>query len=98
MALLVVDLDWEASTSLTNHWFKCSLPPQCTDWHISDLDLLAHIICLHLWGHQWFGLQIHSLTDSEPCELLLQHGCTCVSCRLAMVRQIASIEHRMSFL
>jgi hypothetical protein len=82
----------------TNHWFKCALPAQFSDWFIADLELLAHIVCFRLWSSQWFGLQVSGLTDSEPCELLLRHGRSRINRRLAMARVIASMEHQLSFL
>jgi hypothetical protein len=82
---------------ITDHWFKCSVPVQFAGWHISDLELLAHIVAIRLWGSQWRGYNIWGLTDSEPCELLLRHGRTRVNRRLAMARCIASLEHQLAF-
>jgi hypothetical protein len=83
---------------ITNHWFKCSPPPQYHDWHISDLELLAHIVCFQLWSQQWYGYQIYGLTDSEPCKLLLWHSRSRKIRCLAMARTLAALEHRLSFL
>jgi hypothetical protein len=78
-------------------WFKCGVPLECSDWFIADLELLAHIVAFRLWGAAWYGLKIHGLTDSEPCELLLRHGRSRVNKRLQMARAIASMEHRLQF-
>jgi hypothetical protein len=47
------------------------VPDSALGWHISDYDLLAHIVSMHLWGPNWASLRIWGLTDSEPCKMLL---------------------------
>jgi hypothetical protein len=82
----------------TNQWFKCSPPPHMLGWHISDYELVAHIIACRLWGPTWSGKKIWGRTDSEPCELLLRHGRSRINRRLAMARAVSSMEHRLDFL
>ena len=82
---------------MCQEFFKCDAPEEWRDWHISDLELVCHIIAIRLWAENWSGLQVWGLTDSEPCELLLRHGRSRVNRRLQMARTIASLEHRMQF-
>ena len=83
---------------MTNQYFKCEVPVEWKDWHISDLELVCHLIAIRLWGDQWSGLRVWGLTDSEPCELLLRHGRSRINRRLQMARAISSLEHRLQFL
>ena len=82
---------------MCNEWFKCEVPAEFSNWHIADLELLAHLVAIRLWGSSWAGLKIYGLTDSEPCELLLRHGRSRVNLRLAIARTISSLEHRLNF-
>ena len=83
---------------MSQEFFKCGVPEEWRNWHISDLELVCHIIAIRLWGIDWSGLQVWGLTDSEPCELLLRHGRSRVNRRLQMARTIASLEHRLQFI
>jgi hypothetical protein len=51
---------------MDNSWFKCCVPESFKLWFIRDLELLAHVLCMRLWGGDWVGRRIHGLTDSEP--------------------------------
>jgi hypothetical protein len=82
----------------TNQWFKCSPPVDMAEWHISDLELLAHVVACHLWAPEWSGRKIWGLTDSEPAELLLRHGRSRINRRLAMARFVSSSEHKFDFM
>jgi hypothetical protein len=82
----------------TKEWFKCSPPSNMAGWHISDYELLAHVIACHLWGPSWSGVKVWGLTDSKPCEFLLRHGRSRINRRLAMARQVSFMEHRNSFM
>ena len=82
---------------MAGQYFKCEVPVEWRDWHISDLELVCHLVAIRLWGYQWSGLRVWGLTDSEPCELLLRHGRSRINRRLQMAREIASLEHRLQF-
>jgi hypothetical protein len=83
---------------ITNEWFKSTVPIHMQDWHISDLELIAHIIAIRLWGHHWRGFQIWGLTDSKPAQFLLHYGRSRVNRCLQMARTIASLEHQLGFM
>jgi hypothetical protein len=75
-----------------------AVPHHLHGWHISDYELLAHVVAIRLWGPSWYGFKVWGLTDSEPAELLLRHGRTRINRRLAMARTIASLEHTLGFM
>ena len=83
---------------LANEYFKCSVPDYIKDWHICDLELLAHLLCCHLWGHSFCGAEIHGLTDNEPCEWFLKNGRSRIDSRLQMGRTLTAMEHEWGFL
>ena len=82
---------------INNEWFKCTVPDSFLGWIIADYELLAHIISIRLWGHEWAGLRVWGLTDSEPCELLLRNWRSRHNKRLQMARTIASLQHQLGF-
>ena len=96
---------WEGGTPgiggynfIKNDWFKSSVPAHMQLWPICDLELLAHIICVRMWGGEWAGTEIYGLTDSEPCEYFLRHGRSRIPRRLQMYRHLMALQHRHDFL
>ena len=82
---------------VSNQFFKTGVPTECQGWHIADLELLGHLICIHLWGSSFRGYQIYGLTDSEPCEWFLRNGRSRIDVRLRMGRTICFLEHEWGF-
>ena len=76
---------------ISNEWFRSSILEECHNWHISDLELLAHILCMRLWVSKWSGMCIKGLTDSKPSEMMLWNGRSRIHCRLQMARLITSM-------
>ena len=62
-----------------------------------DLELLAHLVCTHLWGRAFSGLEGWGLTDSEPCEYFLKNGRSRTDVRLRMGRTVNHFEHEWNF-
>ena len=61
-------------------------------WPICDLELAAHLICCFLWGHEWSGLEIWGLTDSEQTEYFLRNGRSRINRRLHMGRTLTALH------
>jgi hypothetical protein len=82
---------------VNNLFFKCSVPAECQSWHISDLELLAHLVAARLWGRLWDGMAILGQTDNEATEKFLRSGRSRVDRRLVMGRTFWSLQHRLRF-
>ena len=82
----------------TNEYFKLEVPPALRSWHICDLELVAHLVCCHLWGATFRGCKIYGLTDSEPAEWFIRNGCSRIDRRLRIGRTLNHMEHRLGFL
>ena len=83
---------------LTCEYFKCPVPPEMQDWHICDLELLAHLICAHLWGGSFQGMEVHGLTDNSACEWFLKNQRSRIDKRVRMHRSFTTLQHRLGFL
>lgn len=82
---------------MSNQWFKVVVPESMEDWHISDLELLTHIVVARVWGAQWSGLCITGHTDSEAAQKFLSSGRSKKDRRLVMGRVFWALQHRLSF-
>ena len=76
----------------TGQFFKMGVPTEMESCPICDLELAAHVLCALIWGHEWSGLDIWGLTDSEPCEFFLKNGRSRSNRRLQMGRTFASLQ------
>ena len=74
-----------------NHqFFATTPPPHLQHLTIADLELLAHIIALHLWDHSWTNKQVTIHTDNQACWHLLRNGRSREDLRLRMSRWMAT--------
>ena len=78
-------------------FFRCGVPEHLLHLHIDQLELLAHLICCHLWSHTWYGHKVKGLTDNESCEFFLKFGRSRIDVRLKMARTMSHFEHRLAF-
>ena len=81
---------------INNQWFKCGIPLslQKLSLGIAELELLGHLLCARVWGHQWRGLRIRGLTDNEACEHFIKNLRSRISIRLSMARAFNTMEHK----
>ena len=82
----------------SGEFFKCGVPEVFQSIHICDLELLAHIICVRLWGKSFSGCEVWGKTDNKACEYFLQNGRSRQDIRLRMGRTITHLEHRWGFI
>lgn len=82
----------------TNEYFACPPLPEMCDWHISDLELLCHILAARLWGEQWPKAQVRGLTDNMACYNLVSNGRSRVDLRLRMARTFATLQLEHDYL
>ena len=73
----------------TGEYFACSPPLSCAGWHISDYELVAHLIAAKLWGNKWGSQQILGHTDNTACQALISKGKSQIDQRLRMARTFA---------
>ena len=81
----------------TNEYLATGVPDELLEWPIADLELVAHLLVLRAWGHQWTSLEVNLLTDNEACRALLQNGRTRSNRRLALARQIVAEQVQGNF-
>ena len=81
----------------TQEFFATGVPAEMSSWHIGNLELLAHIIALRLWGKDWRGYSVNILTDNEGCRHLINNGRTRDSLRLKMARSIVGLQFDSEF-
>ena len=80
-----------------NEFFATGVPAQCADWPIGDLELLAHVVALSVWGDGWAGHVVSILTDNEGCRWLLENGRTRDPRRLHMARLLVGMQFSLDF-
>ena len=76
----------------TNEYFSCTVPPRFSQLSISDLELLAHVVALHLWSNEWDRASVEIHTDNQACFYLLRNGRSREDIRLQMSRWIAMCQ------
>lgn len=82
----------------TGEYFACTTPPELSGWHISDLELVCHLLASRLWSTSWRGLHILGHTDNQACFFLLSKGKSRVDQRLRMARTFASLQLEGEFM
>lgn len=84
---------WKNSTpgigGYNQQFFSTTPPPHLQHLTIADLELLAHIIALHLWGDLWENSQVTIHTDNQACWHLLRNGRSREDLLLRMSRWMA---------
>ena len=78
-----------------HEYISVSPPPHLHDLHISDLELLSHLLVARIWGPQMVHQHVRVLTDSECCFFLVKNGRSAHDNRLRMARLYAS--HQIEF-
>ena len=82
----------------SNHeYFSCSVPDELLHLQIADLELIAHVVAIHLWQAEWAEHQVTIHTDNEPCYYLLTNGRSREEIRLQMSRWIAMQQIQTGF-
>ena len=81
----------------THEYFACTPPDEYQDLHISDLELMAFVIAIHLWGERWAESHIKAFTDNKACLFLVQNGRSRSDLRLRMARFIGMQQVRHQF-
>ena len=81
----------------TNQYFSCGTPPDLSHLAIADLELLAHVVAIHLWGSHWRKFQVTIHTDNQACWWLLTKGRTREDIRLRMSRWMATQQIKQRF-
>ena len=78
-----------------NHEFiSATPPPELSDLCIADLELLAHVVSVRIWGPNWKGCEITIHTDNMATYYLLTNGRSRDDRRLRMSRAVATSEIR----
>ena len=81
-----------------NHqYFSCTVPLELRYLEIADLELIAHVVSLHVWADQWLETQVTIHTDNQACWHLLNNGRSRQDIRLRMSRWMASCQIEKQF-
>lgn len=76
-----------------NHQYVSTTPPpELSDLCIADLELLAHVVAVRIWGPGWKGCEITIHTDNMATYYLLTNGRSRDDRRLRMSRAVATAE------
>ena len=78
-------------------FFRCNVPDYLLPMHINELELLAHLVCVHLWAGMFAGSEVKGETDNESCRLFLDGGRSRIDIRLRMSRTLTHFEHMFDF-
>ena len=80
----------------THEYFSEPAPEHLEELGIADLELLAHVAAVHLWGPAWHGHEVAIHTDNQATYYLLRNGRSRDDRRLRMSRSIATqgIQHQ----
>ena len=81
----------------SHQFFSATPPPHLAQLSIADLELLAHVVALHIWAPEWESSQVTVHTDNQACWHLLRNGRTREDIRLRMSRWISMEQVRRSF-
>ena len=78
-----------------NEYISVSPPEHLHGLHISDLELLAHLLVARVWGSQMVHQHVTVFTDSKCCFFLIKNGRSAHDVRLRMARLYAThqIQH-----
>ena len=72
-----------------NEYISVSPPPHLHQLHISDLELLAHVLVARAWGPQMASQHVIVYTDNSACFWLVHNGRSAWDHRLRMARLYA---------
>lgn len=75
-----------------NEFISVSPPEHLHQLHISDLELLAHVLVARVWGPQMAKQQVTVWTDNKACFWLSKNGRSAVDQRLKMARIYATSQ------
>ena len=78
-------------------FFKIKVSEEQQEWHICNLELLAHLVAARIWGHLWKGHNVLGHTDNEATEKFLRSGRSKVDLRLVMGRVFWSLQQVYKF-
>ena len=81
----------------SHQFFSATPPPHLSHLSIADLELLAHVVALHIWAPEWADSQVTVHTDNQACWHLLRNGRTREDIRLRMSRWISMEQVKCSF-
>ena len=78
-----------------NEYISVSPPPQLHNLHISDLELLAHVLVARVWGPELESIHVKVYTDNKCCWYLAKNGRSAHDQRLRMARifALSQVEH-----
>ena len=72
-----------------NEYISVCPPSHLQDLHINDLELLAHVLVVRVWGARMQKQHITIKTDNESCYFLLSRGRSSFDNRLRMARIVS---------
>ena len=81
----------------SHQFFSATPPPHLSELSISNLELLAHVVALHLWSQEWVNSQVVIHTDNQACWHLLRNGRSREDIRLRMSRWISMEQVKQNF-
>ena len=81
-----------AYNHLNHEFISTTVPSELEDLCIADLELLAHVVSVRIWGPTWKGAEITIHTDNMATYFLLTNGRSRDDRRLRMSRSVASCE------
>ena len=79
-------------------WYEVTLPLECPNYEIGELELINHIVAARLWGPLWQGLEISGDCDNTGVVSLLGSGKSTSETRLEMARLFCQLQIQHKFL
>ena len=80
-----------------HEYISVSPPEHLHELHISDLELLAHLLVARVWGPEMDCQQVKVFTDNTACFYLAQNGRSAWDHRLRMARIFATSQINFSY-
>ena len=81
-----------------NHeYFSVPATGEFRDLGIADLELLTHVVAVHLWAQSWTNHEVAIHTDNQATWYLLRNGRSREDIRLRMSRTIATASVESQF-
>ena len=80
-----------------NEYISVCPPAHLHDLHISDLELLAHLLVARVWGPRMQHQHVTIWTDNEACFFLIKNGRSAHDRRLRMARIFAFSQIEMEY-
>ena len=76
-----------------NHqYISTTVPPELSEMCIADLELIAHVVSVRVWGPSWKGAEVTIHTDNMATFFLLTNGRSRDDQRLRMSRSVSTCE------